>query len=566
MAGVVFRALRPTESRWRFLAVLVAPGLIVLACSGDGAVPDTIAGAGQETVTSTGGQVTTTGAPARFDGQLAGLTVIDENTFTVELIEADPEFFLKLAIPPFYALPDSALEDPAAQNEMPIGNGPFMMAGPWEHGVRISAVRNPDYQLAPAKVGSVEWVIGGGGDAAFSDVLAGDLDIADIPEPFDDSVAAVKRTLGEDNIKQLSVPVVVYMGIPAYLEQYTKEHRRALSMAVDRHRYYETTPAAHSVIPAALGGDEHVCDSWSYDPEKARELWNTAGPLDNITVWGFPSGRFISEGVVDSWVETLGIDVGTVTIEENEFGDHYSLLEAADVTGPFALAWQQDYPSPLNFLEPLYASYMIDDPSGTNVTFYTNPDFDDALAAGKAKIAASGQLGSGLADYFAAEHILCEDAQVIPLFFGSFSFVHSDNVSEVHKDAYNRIGYTLIEAENGIVRVHISEPESLVSTDATADLEFVLGALNTGLIQFDPRTNEPSNAHARSITSEDGGETWTIVLKPGWTFHDSTPNDAASYVKAWSYGAANDEWRNIGYAVYGNIVGYDQLNPDTDEG
>lgn len=73
-------------------------------------------------MTSTTGDVTTTGVPERFEGQLARLTVIDENTFTVELIEADAEFSLLLLFPQFFALPDSALADPAAQNEMPIGN------------------------------------------------------------------------------------------------------------------------------------------------------------------------------------------------------------------------------------------------------------------------------------------------------------------------------------------------------------------------------------------------------------------------------------------------------------
>ena len=58
--------------------------------------------------------------------------------------------------------------------------------------------------------------------------------------------------------------------------------------------------------------------------------------------------------------------------------------------------------------------------------------------------------------------------------------------------------------------------------------------------------------------------TWTIVLKPGWMFHDGTPVTAQSYVNAWNYGAdpANAQQNN---SFYAGIVGYAELNPPTAE-
>ncbi len=230
------------------------------------------------------------------------------------------------------------------------------------------------------------------------------------------------------------------------------------------------------------------------------------------------------------------------------------------MTGPYILGWGQDYPSPLNFLEPLFASYSVD-----NLVAYDNPDFDAALAAGKAKVAATGQGGDGVADYQAAEDLLCDDAQAIPLYFGGFLHMHSDNVSEVYIDSYQHVGYTQIEAEDGSILALLDEPESLFSTNADfGDGSAVLRAINTGLVQFDARNNRPFNAHARSITSDDGGKTWTIELNPGWSFHDGTPNDAASYVKAWSYGA---DPANAPFPYWFNmIVGWDDLNPDGGDG
>ena len=574
MPGAEPQPLRSVQS-WRFcLALLVVQGLIIGACSSDDSGdPTTTPATLEEATTTQAAPVTTTGAPERFAGQLAGLTVIDENTFTVELTEADPEFPLRLANVAFFAMPDSALEDPDAQNEMPIGNGPFMMAEPREHDVRITAARNPDYRgHPPAKVDSYEWVFHLSRDVGYNEVLTGDVDIMrKIPSVF---LSLAERDFGA-NFKHSDSGSINYLGVPLYLEQYTKGHRQALSMAIDRERLVEeffagTATAAHSVIPRALSGREHVCEHWDYHPQQARELWDTTGGLDEITIWfNADAGHdYWIRAVVDMWAETLGIDAGTVTFEAPEFLDYMFAFHDDEITGPFRLGWGQDYPSPLDFLEPEYASYNTIDRGGNNKTHYNNPDFDAALAAGKAKVAATSRLEDALFDYFAAEDLLCEDVPVIPISFPVTTFVHSDNVSNVCVDSFGDVGYTVVESENGTVVELRSDPLSLVSTDsAESEGTAVLRALNTGLIQYDPCTNVPLNAHAELITTDDGGKTWTIVLEPGWTFHDGTPNDAASYVKTWSFGAtAGNNSTPAGNAIYRNIVGYDELNPDIDEG
>jgi ABC-type transport system substrate-binding protein len=89
----------------------------------------------------------------------------------------------------------------------------------------------------------------------------------------------------------------------------------------------------------------------------------------------------------------------------------------------------------------------------------------------------------------------------------------------------------------------------------------VLRALFSPLVQFDWETNEPFNLVAESITSSDGGQTWTVVIAPGWTFHNGEPVTAASFVNAWNFGAdgANAQQNN---SFYRNFVGYPELNPE----
>ena len=568
--------MRSIRLRWRVLALLAVFALVVAACSSDDSDDTTTTEAAQEETTTTAGEATTTTAgettetteaaqPA--DGQLAGLTVVDENTFTVELTEANADFPISTYYAAYFPLPDVAFEDPVAFEESPIGNGPFMMDGVWEHDVRIPTKAYPDYPGDDgAKIDKLEFTIIQDEATAYNEALAGGIDVLDVVPT--DNLPTYQADF-PDSSAEFSVTSFNYLGFPAYLPQFTKEHRQALSMAVDREAITEAIflggrdPAA-STIPPSLGGRDFVCDSWTYNPEMAKELWDAAGDPGEIIVWFNTGGGHEAwvEAVSNFWGENLGIDTSAIKFETLEFSEYLPVIDAQEITGPFRLGWGMDYPSPLNFLEPLYASYNAA-PVGSNNTIYNNPDFDQALADGKAKVAASGNLADGLPDYFAAEDILCDDAQVMPMFFGKAQTVwNADTASNVFVDANTDLGYSNIESTTGEIKTRIVEPEHLFPTTSNESEGIaVLRALFRGLTNLEASTNEMYNAHAESITSDDGGKTWTIVLKPGWTFHDGTPVTAESYVKAWSYGAdpANAQQNN---SFYSGIVGYDELNPE----
>ena len=72
------------------------------------------------------------------------------------------------------------------------------------------------------------------------------------------------------------------------------------------------------------------------------------------------------------------------------------------------------------------------------------------------------------------------------------------------------------------------------------------------------------NEQAASITSTDQKK-WTIKVKPGLTFHNGEPVTAQSYVDAWNTAAYGPNgWENNYY--FGNIKGYDALNPEDPDG
>ena len=147
------------SSRWRIVLLLAVFALVVAACSSDDSSDDeTTTTAAAETTTTaaaTDDETTTTTAapsepvepPSEEGTTLSGLTVVDENTFTVELVNADPEFPVQLAYTAFFPLPSVAYENTLGYNKAPIGNGPFMFpeGGEWQQDVAIDLVKYPDY-------------------------------------------------------------------------------------------------------------------------------------------------------------------------------------------------------------------------------------------------------------------------------------------------------------------------------------------------------------------------------------------------------------------------------------
>ena len=128
----------------RLFALVAVLALVAAACgtSDDTTTTSTT----QAATTTTAGETATTLASVEpIEGGLPGLRVIDDLTFEVELITADPEFPIQMAYAAYFALPSIALEDPQAFEESPIGNGPFEMDGIWEHDVRIPTKRWADY-------------------------------------------------------------------------------------------------------------------------------------------------------------------------------------------------------------------------------------------------------------------------------------------------------------------------------------------------------------------------------------------------------------------------------------
>ena len=115
----------------------------------------------------------------------------------------------------------------------------------------------------------------------------------------------------------------------------------------------------------------------TFDAEGAQAAFDEFGGLEALgdeplVVWFNTSETHaqIAEAITNMWREQPRHRERQ--FENLEFSEYLPKLDAGEITGVFRLGWGADYLSPLNFLEPLYAS-TEHAAGGSNTTFTTTP-------------------------------------------------------------------------------------------------------------------------------------------------------------------------------------------------
>jgi oligopeptide transport system substrate-binding protein len=368
--------------------------------------------------------------------EMSGLKVVDDTTFTVELNAPFSQFPLTVGYTAFYPLPEAYEDDPGAFEEEPIGNGPFQMDGEWEHNQRVEVVRYDDYAGSPAEAAGVTFRIYSDVNTAYNDLLAGNLDIMDSVPP--ERLADAEAQFGDRFIARPSSSFT-YLGFPLYDDRFSDVRvRRAISMAIDRQAIIDAIfngsfqPAGSVVSPVVAGARQEPCgEPCQYDPAEAKRLFDAAGGLDGPLVLWFNSGAGHEE-----WMEAVSnqlrqnLGIRNINFRSLEFAEYLQLLDQEQVTGPFRLGWVMDYPSPQNYLEPIYGT------NGSSNNFgYSNDQVDRLIQQGNA----AGSVEAGIEFYQRAEDQVLRDMPNIPMWFGRVQAAHSDRVDNVVIDAFTRI-------------------------------------------------------------------------------------------------------------------------------
>ncbi|RNF83429.1 peptide ABC transporter substrate-binding protein [Streptomyces botrytidirepellens] len=361
--------------------------------------------------------------------RLVGAVAVDDRTLVVRLSHPDVQFDLKTVQPVFSPVPLSA--GPALDqtfNDQPIGNGPFMMDGPWKHGHQIRLVRNPRWWGEPVALDAVHIDILDpvtALDDEYAGFLAGRYDYARIPP---ERLPEAARHLGGAGFLEEEGAGLHYL-IPFCHQppMDTVDARRAVSHAIDRQGladrlFHGRRTPAHSLLSPWFGGAHAPAgddDPTAFDPEAARAAALRAGlPSGSVVDFAVNTGaghEGWTSAIAESLHQVLGWDVRLRVTDARGLVDHRT-SEAA--SGLCRAAWACDYGTPDNMLYPLlHSSCTAPDADGTahgdNEGRYVNSEFDAALTRARACTDPEGRN----VEWRLADAIATRDLALIPLWY-----------------------------------------------------------------------------------------------------------------------------------------------------
>jgi oligopeptide transport system substrate-binding protein len=366
-------------------------------------------------------------APKPTAAVMSGLQVINNREFTVRLKAPTIDFELRLGFSPFYPLPDVALKDISAFGQHPIGNGPYQLAderhgSAWQHNVKLDLVPNPGYHgnRVPQNKG-LRFVFYANLETAYADLLSSNLDVLDSIPPS--LLTVYRKDLGD---RAVTAPAAVNqtldtpLRLPHFGGQEGRLRRLALSAAINRPQICQQifsgarAPARDFTASSLPGYDPNIVgnDALNFDPGRARRLWSHA---DAISKWtGQYAIAYNADGGHQEWVDAvansiknvLGIDA--VGAPQPTFAGFRTQITNRTIATAFRAGWQGDFPSVLEFLQPLFVTG-----AGADDVGYSNPDFDATMAAAEA----APSLPQSFALANAAQRILLQDMPVVPLWY-----------------------------------------------------------------------------------------------------------------------------------------------------
>jgi peptide/nickel transport system substrate-binding protein/oligopeptide transport system substrate-binding protein len=144
--------------------------------------------------------------------EMSGLAVVDGLTFTVELSGPDGQFPMQLSQgqTAMYPMPESAFADFDAYNTHPIGNGAFQVVGDYVENETLVVEAYPDYAGPAPTVDQISFVPYTDQTTAYTDVQAGNIDIAGVPAARLPQAA----TDFPDTLYSFEAPGISYLGLP----------------------------------------------------------------------------------------------------------------------------------------------------------------------------------------------------------------------------------------------------------------------------------------------------------------------------------------------------------------
>ena len=309
--------------------------------------------------------------------------------------EQTVRFTLKIPYAPFiYSLtsPAAMIVSPEAVKALgenfyrhPAGTGPFKLLS-WKKDGEVVLGRYEDYWGEKAYLNNLVFRPIREEDLRAQALIKGEIEGAQLED-----VARIKSGVEfADQLKLMGVShlEVVYLTLNMRKGPLNRlKVREAVYRAINKEKlqemfYPEKAIIARGLIPPALWGYNPDLSEYEFDHGRAKKLLKEA-KVEKPTLSLFIPESPVSylpdpEGIAEQIREDLaqvGIDVEIIKmdwrsyLEGSEKGEHHLAL-----TG-----WRADFPDPDNFLYPLLAPQIIEEPGNTNWSFYRSSFFHEIM-------------------------------------------------------------------------------------------------------------------------------------------------------------------------------------------
>jgi oligopeptide transport system substrate-binding protein len=381
---------------------------------------------------------------ARADN-LAGVTALDEFRLQITLSTSDADFIAKLGQPIFSPMPSEAAlsTQKPSFGEHPIGNGPFMIDD-WKHNEAVRLVPNPRWYGAKPALAAVTFVLLSDLDLAYDQWQAGNLDWTRVPP-------AKERTAEAQNpsriIKKSPSTLQYLVAITNLSPTQNVLLRQAISYAIDRRAISAKlsaglNPPATGLFPPGMPGHRDSgtsagpCFYCSYDPPKAREvLKDSRVPSTTTITIAFPAGLG-----VDDWATQVAayihsnLGLPTRLVSKRPLSDYRTFLAGTTAGLLGSLSLTMTYPSPENFLRPLFAAG-----GEANYSRWSNPSYDLFIAQARTERNDATRIDR----YRRAEDLVLANLPVVPLWWrGELRLVNLSRFTKLDMDPF---GYPTLE-------------------------------------------------------------------------------------------------------------------------
>lgn len=388
------------------------------------------------------------GGQAVIDGEAdtaEGISVIDDYTLEVEVVEPDAYFITGFTLVTNFIVPQEAVEEFGEDFSFnPVGTGPFMMTE-WTPGERVVFERNPNYFVEGLPyLDSIVYEIGADPEVSLLRYEQGEIDvIADGIPSGEIARVATDPDLG-DEFLNTNTYLTAFLGFNQEVEPFDNpDVRKAIAMAIDRNRLvqlasgtarptYDWYPPSHYNCSA---GTENI--QYPYDPEAARQLLTEAGYPNGIDI----EARF---RVVRPWLdripeaiqqdlEAIGVRVELLQLEQAVSTE---MINSGELTF-YLEGWGSSFPDPFNYATELFLT------GSTYATRwrYSNPEVDELITAARQNTDPETRCEQWLE----MQELVMNDLPGIPLLVVGYPDLRSDRIQNFaynhtyHRPVYHQI-------------------------------------------------------------------------------------------------------------------------------